>query len=225
MYVNGVYASSEQRGAIGDDLRPGDAWKNAATLPFSAKALGSTGVLKSVAWLNRLPDAAAPNRAEKEGAEVFRLLCSSCHTIDGYLGIRRLVAGKSPVALRTVLDHLETWRGRRMPPFTGTEAEEHALAFYLARVGGSREPFTEAAATGERPAAYFDANCSPCHGPGAEFQIGGRGRTTAQLEEMLERLQAINSAMPAFEGGGDLRKGLADYLAALPAPAKKGAGR
>ncbi len=49
------------------------------------------------------------------------------------------------------------------------------------------------------------------------------GRTAAQLYEMLGRLPQVNEAMPAFEGSEELRKALADYLAALPAPKKGGA--
>jgi mono/diheme cytochrome c family protein len=226
MYVNGVYAAGETRGrafaAAGEQAEGQGA---ASTGRFSAAALDDSGVLGAVSWVNRLPPPGAADRAEAEGAEVFRLLCSSCHTVDGYLGIRRLVAGKSQPALRTMLEHLDTWRGRRMPPFTGIDAEGRALAFYLSRLGGSRETLAEAAPAAGSAAAYFDANCSACHGPGAEFQIGGRGRTAAQVEEMLGRLPSINDAMPPFDGPAELRRPLAEYLAALPAPAKQGGGR
>ena len=63
------------------------------------------------AWVRPVPDhLLAPDdyaaRVEHQGRELFRALCSSCHTIDGYLAIRPLVRGKSPEALDGVLARL-----------------------------------------------------------------------------------------------------------------------
>ena len=214
---------------------------------FDLSTLREAGVLQSALW-TRLPKAPAGAadlpRVEAEGQEVFRLACTTCHTVDGYLAIRPLVTGRSQEAIATILARLTTsdqppdrgaapwtWRGRRMPPFPGTEAEREAVAIYLAALGGSAPHLP--AAGGVAPGggesspgqAYFGDNCSPCHGPGADYPIGGRGRTAAQIDEMLGRLPAINPVMPAFEGGDDLRHSLADYVAALPAPPKKGGAK
>ncbi len=205
--------------------------------PFTVTSLRATGVLRAARW-TRLPEPAADPVAnmEAEGREVFRLLCRSCHTTDGYLAIRPLVAGKGTEALRTIIANLaspagpggdetswdqpparlRTWRGRRMPPFAGTDQERLALAFYLARLGGTPAELPgKQAATGPAQ-AYFDENCSACHGTGADFPIGGRGRTPAELHEMLGRLPEINEVMPPFEGPDDLRQALAEHLAKLP---------
>ena len=130
---------------------------------FTIDAVNATGVLKASAWVRPVPDhLLAPNdyaaRAEHQGRELFRALCSACHTIDGYLAIRPLVRGKSPDALNGVIArlaspvdaagnasawnvvpaHVKTWRNRRMPPFAGTDEERQLLAAYLALCRRSR---------------------------------------------------------------------------------------
>jgi cytochrome bd-type quinol oxidase subunit 1 len=205
---------------------------------FELASLRRTGILQATLWPRLAPAQPgedALQRLEAEGGEVFRLACSRCHSIDGYLAIRPLVTGRQQEALSATIARFTsgddapadpgtswTWRGRRMPPFPGTDAERDALAVYLARLGGST-PHLPAAGSGSPAAAYFSENCSACHGPGADFQIGGRGRTVTQAYEMLGRLPKVNEAMPAFEGPDDLRRVLAAYLAALP-PAPKNSG-
>jgi mono/diheme cytochrome c family protein len=236
MFVNGVRAAPEWAAAAGGEARHADR--------FELSSVRRAGILQAAIWTRLAPtrpgEDALP-RLEAEGQEVFRLACSQCHSIDGYLAIRPLVAGRQQEALATMIgrftsgDHapadatsLWTWRGRRMPPFAGSDAERDALSAYLARLGGSQPhlPAPPAAAGGNVTAGrYFDENCSPCHGEGAGFPIGGRGRTSAQTYEMLGRLPKINDAMPAFEGSDELRKVLADYLATLPPAPKKGGAR
>ena len=209
---------------------------------YALPAVRDAGILQTAMWKRLAPpgDGEDPlKRLEAEGQEVYRLACSQCHTTDGYLAIRPLVAGRQQEALAAMVGRftsgdreaartaaLWTWRGRRMPPFPGNDAEREALAAYLARLGGTAPHLPGAATTGGGGAgaeAYFNENCSACHAEGADFPIGGRGRTAAQLYEMLGRLPAVNEAMSAFEGTDELRKALADYLAALPAPKKGGA--
>lgn len=218
MFVNGVRATPAAAHSSSPSL---------AADPFSADSLRRTGVLQAATWVNPLPSpgGAGAYRVEAEGAEVFRLLCSSCHTLDGYLAIRPLIRGKSQAALGNVLSHLDTWRGRRMPPFTGTEAEREALSIYLARLGGGRLSPPESADDAEADGArtYFDANCSACHAADAEYPVGGH-HTAAEFYERLGRLASISDAMPPFEGSDEQRKALAAFLAALP-PAKKGGAR
>jgi len=236
MFVNGV--------RVAPAWATGDAGQARAADPFELSSLRRAGILRSSIWPRLAPaheGEDALQRLEAEGQEVFRLTCSQCHSTDGYLAIRPLVAGRQQEALATMIGRfttgdrapadasaLWTWRGRRMPPFAGTEAERDALAAYLARLGGSPPhlPASPGAAGGGSPATvYFDENCSACHGPGADFPLGGRGRTAAQMYEMLGRLPQVNEAMPAFEGSDELRKALADYLAALPPAPKKGGAR
>jgi mono/diheme cytochrome c family protein len=234
MFVNGVRLGRPAGGAaerasaagLGED-------------EFSLDSLRRTGVLKTARWTRldaerREQPAAEAGRVEAEGRELFRLACSHCHTTAGYLAIEPLVRGRSAEALGTIVDnlavpvddsgevtdwsrprpHLRTWRGRRMPPFPGNEEERRALAFYLSRVGGAPATLPPGPASGQNPAQkYLEENCFACHGPGGAFPISGRGRTAAQLHEMLGRLPEINEMMPPFDGSDELRKAVAELLA------------
>jgi len=203
MYVNGVRV-------------PADAGDR-----FSVAALNEAGVLETVRW--RRPASRSADEIDRlaaDGEEVFRLECSSCHTQTGYLGIRPLVKGASAGAMHTMIRRLDTWRGRRMPPFVGTAYERQALATYLARTGGAtREALVAQRQAGATASAYFEENCSLCHGADAEFPFDARGRSADELQALLGRLPEINDVMPPFEGSDELRRALAEYLAGLPAPA------
>lgn len=189
------------------------------------ESLKKNGVLTSARFV-RL-DASADEAAA--GKEVFRLLCFECHTVDAYLGIRRLVRGRSSGALEGVLARLAvphgngtwseprvqlvTWRNRRMPPFVGTDDERRALAVYLAKLGGGTiDPRTPAVSG----AAVFDASCAMCHGPDGEWPIAPRvtGKSEEQLYALLGQLPQRNDMMPPFEGSDAERRALAQWLAA-----------
>jgi mono/diheme cytochrome c family protein len=218
--------------------------------PFSVDALSADGVLATTAWV-RVPTAYRPaepgfaalagaERAALEaaaGAEVFRVLCSQCHTQTGYLAIQPLVNGQSVGAIDKVLVslakpvnaageptrwndpqlRLETWLGRRMPPFTGTEAERHALAVYLARLGGDASAGVETHAAAARGPMLFEDNCAICHGADGDWPIGPRvlGKSADEIQALLGRLPELNEVMPPFEGTDEEKRALAEYLAAL----------
>ena len=147
-----------------------------------------------------------------QGRELFRLTCSQCHTVGGYLGIRKLVAGRNSNALEGVIARLDTWRHRRMPPFAGNDDEKRALAVYLATLGGGRiDPRTPLV----DGAAVFDASCAMCHSKDGDFPIAPRvkGLDEAQLYDVIGKLPERNPMMPAFEGSEAERRALAKYLA------------
>lgn len=207
---------------------------------YAIDKLHETGVLAASKW-TRLPEGfdlnalETPEQEAAAGREVFRLLCTQCHTVDGYLAIRPLVAGWNSSALEGVIDRLavptdpnhgwsatplkvETWRGRRMPPFPGTEAEERVLAVYLATLGGG-EVIAKQPAGSVDGAALFEAQCSACHGDSGDWPIGPRiaGKTRVWIHDALGHLDTINPDMPPFEGTDAERDALADYLAGLAA--------
>ena len=64
------------------------------------------------------------------GAEIFRLQCQSCHTIQGYNGIKILVKGWQQPFVEDQLKHLNQLKGF-MPPFMGSDSERKALAKWL----------------------------------------------------------------------------------------------
>jgi mono/diheme cytochrome c family protein len=186
----------------------------------------------------------AIDHAARAGGEVFRLECSVCHSLDGYNAIRPLVRGRSSATLEGIVRRLaepsgdgsagdwsgaglrvKTWRGRRMPPFAGTDAEARALSIYLARLGGGAidSPAAEspAASAGAR---IFEANCAACHGEGTDWPMQGllRGRSADRLYDLIGRLPELSPDMPPFEGTDEERRALAEYLAGSTAdPAQR----
>jgi mono/diheme cytochrome c family protein len=198
------------------------------------------GILKTAAW-TRLPDEfelASDMSIEDEaraGEEIFMLLCRGCHTVDGYQAIRPLVEGKSAAAIESIIDRLAlpkgadgkaaswsdsdvqvvTWRGRRMPPFVGTEAEEHALAVYLATLGGGDISKPDSWSH-EHPGAHvFEDYCAACHSADADWPIEPRvaGKSETELYDAIGRLEELNEMMPPFDASDQDRRDLAAYLA------------
>jgi mono/diheme cytochrome c family protein len=210
--------------------------------PFTVGSLARTGVLAAARFAR--PSAAArfarPSADDQAGAELFRLECSACHTVDGHLGIRRLVEGRTVPALETILEslaepvgkdgeptawtdahaRLRTRLGRRMPPFVGTDAERHALAVHLARLGGDAGAGMETQATAAAPGEEaFETYCAACHGPDGPWPIAERlhGRSAEELYDLLGRLPEVREEMPPFAGTEEEREALAEYLGGLAA--------
>ncbi len=208
MFVNGVRLPAPP-----GIPQPPAGLEAAAKDRFSLDALSERGVLTASLWASppagfRPATGADPSLPPAEklaveaaaGREVFKLLCATCHTIDGYQGIRKLVRGKTPEGLEGTIARLAVpvtrdgkpsawtdpqavpamWRSRGMPPFAGTVAEKRALAVYLAQLGGApdaalaawlqAEPLEDAAEG--VGAKVFEGQCSPCHGADAQWPIG-----------------------------------------------------
>ena len=87
------------------------------------------GVLKSARWVRHHD--LDPQHLGPAGEEIYRVQCTSCHTVDGYNGIRLAVKGWSWAMIDYQLDHLSSLKGF-MPAFVGTEAERQALGAWLA---------------------------------------------------------------------------------------------
>jgi mono/diheme cytochrome c family protein len=113
-----------------------------------------------------------------------------------------------------------------MPPFAGTDAERHALAVHLALLGGATPESLALAPSGaaEVGPAFFEANCSMCHGADGEWPMAKEGRRGVdEFYDLLGRLPAVNEMMPPFPGNDAERRAVAEHLAALTAsnPAAK----
>ncbi len=223
---------------------------------FTLEALERNGLLATSPW-DRLPAGSRPGAIEaartgsagaieseaRAGAEVFRMNCAPCHTLDGYHAIRPLVRGRSSSTLQGIITRLavpaaenagwagaglqvKTWRGRRMPPFAGNEEEARVLSVYLARLGGGEIaplPPSGAAAGGEE---VYENTCAACHGPQGQWPIAKllKGKGEADLYDAIGRLPALNSGMPAFQGTDAERRALAGYLARVQGPSGREEG-
>ena len=109
--------------------------------------LNEKGILSKAVWAARASDGSP----ESMGRAVFRAQCASCHTVDGYLSVRTLVAPVDADMLSGILATLraegdEYMSGKyiheghvateqldypHMPPLVGTDEEVEALSAYL----------------------------------------------------------------------------------------------
>jgi mono/diheme cytochrome c family protein len=238
MFVNSVRLPASANGVVLED-------------PFTVESLGARGILPT-ARFSVVPAAYRPGTADFEalapearaaleaeaGAEVFRLQCAVCHTVNAHLGIRKLVQGRTVGALEAVLDslarpvdargdptswsdpnlRLETRLERRMPPFPGTAAEKRALAVHLARLGGDAEAGI-AELVGDPGEEAFETHCAACHGSDSPWPIADRlaGRSSAELYDVIGRLDEVQEEMAPFAGTEEEREALAEYLGGLAA--------
>ncbi|HRY44111.1 MAG TPA: cytochrome ubiquinol oxidase subunit I [Thermoanaerobaculia bacterium] len=105
--------------------------------------LNEKGILSKAVWATK----EAGGREVTMGEAVFRAECSSCHTRDGYLGIRKIASAMdadfAAMFLTALRDDGANWKARAagkdvrpdypfMPPFVGTDEEIEALAGWLA---------------------------------------------------------------------------------------------
>ncbi|MFI5181810.1 MAG: cytochrome ubiquinol oxidase subunit I [Thermoanaerobaculia bacterium] len=102
-------------------------------------ALNRDGVLSKARWAAHEIESGPVSR----GRAVFRAECASCHTLDGYLSIRKrtavLDAGSLTHFLTVRRDDGARWTAKPpqkpdypyMPPFVGTDDEMRSLVAYL----------------------------------------------------------------------------------------------
>jgi len=108
-------------------------------LVSEVEALNRNGILSKAKWAAHDAEPTPVSR----GRAVFRSECASCHTLDGYLGIKKRTAAADADFLKLFLTSLRDdgakWTARPpqkadfpyMPPFVGTDEELDALVAYL----------------------------------------------------------------------------------------------
>lgn len=113
----------------------GHMYSNAVT-PGDVNRLRSEGYLANVKWsLVNEEDRASPVRL---GEKVFRFQCQSCHTVNGFNGVKPMVKGWRPEFLDYQIQHLDELKGY-MPPFVGSDAERAALVAFLYDLNSKKE--------------------------------------------------------------------------------------
>lgn len=111
---------------------------------YAGQEFGSKGVMGSARWSLYGSVAASPGELAA-GEDLFRLQCASCHTLDGYNGVRPLVRGWTRDFASHQVARLGMLKGY-MPPFLGTAQEQEALAAYLVSLNAKKEVASGAAA-------------------------------------------------------------------------------
>jgi cytochrome d ubiquinol oxidase subunit I len=105
-------------------------YSNGMRLSHVAEA-NKDGYLQKTLWLDQ-------NTSEHwaQGEAMYRGQCGSCHTLNGYRSLDRLLAGRDRQSVGSLLDMLHDYKQdmayrRFMPPLTGTPEEINALGDYL----------------------------------------------------------------------------------------------
>jgi len=181
-------------------------------------SIRKNGLLSSARW-SRFAEVTEGNELEA-GREIFRLECQSCHTVEHYRSLRRLirVRGWDEEALFTRIASLDKMTSGAMPPFAGTDAERRALARFLSslnpEIGG--QPSGAPKPTRLSGLQVFEQNCGSCHmdSPDDPLFLRTAGRSEREIFDAIAKLEVLNPAMPPFAGSEEERKALAAWLAA-----------
>ena len=175
---------------------------SAADGGFSVEAIDKAGVLNTARWVRHAEGISA-------GREIFKVECQSCHTVDAYRGVRRLLAERQwdTAQLNAMLGSLDMMHNGVMPPFAGTDAERNVLAAYLATLYQASPSPTEGA-------RVFAQNCAVCHqsGPTDPAIATIRSLDPATASDSLKDLPALFVRMPDLKLSDQQRSALVQWI-------------
>ena len=155
------------------------------------------------------------------GQDLFKNQCHACHTVGGFNN--DIVARTANFNYPAMMTSLETLHQKRyfMPPFVGTPDEMRALATWI--VTGLHGKPSEAAGaqaaigSGEGPGgALFRNNCIFCHDSGL-IKTKTAGWSPERVRSALDKLSALNPAMPDYAGSATEKDQLAAFILSLNA--------
>ena len=99
------------------------------------------GFLKSGKWANAC--ASKTDNDIQKGQIIFRYECMSCHTVDGYRSMKKLLGTRDQDAIIGFLNLLHQSEADKnpyhgiMPPFAGSDEDIHLLSSYLYSINNS----------------------------------------------------------------------------------------
>jgi mono/diheme cytochrome c family protein len=161
----------------------------------------SGGILAHAKWTET--EVAAPDAAV--GEDVFRVVCRSCHTLDGYNGLRVPLQGLDEEFVYELTGRLEVLRGQ-MPPFPGTDVERKALARYLSAQAGEK--------TWTDGRDVFEKRCGFCHMKEGFQPLYDslQGYTREDVIDVLPLLGDMTDEMAPWTGTDEEADLLAGYI-------------
>ncbi len=179
-------------------------------------SLNEKGVLQVAKWIRPESREITEENQLTVGREIFRVECQSCHTVDGYRSIRKIVSKKKWgfSAIYSRLGLLDKMFNGVMPPFAGTDAEKTALAMYLASLSTVQEAPEAAMPPRVSGKDVFEQHCSDCHEAAADDPLFTfmKQYDVAKISYFITRLDSLNEEMPPFEGSEDEREILAKWI-------------
>lgn len=138
------------------------------------------------------------------GKALFDDDCAQCHGADA---LKPKLSGWTLEKNRAALDKLPVLNPA-MSAYTAPAADKDALAGYLHSLGNP----SAAAPAADQGAKLFEDNCAPCHGFD-QIKPGLAGWSKGKIRTALDKLSALNPAMPDYDGSAKDKDALADYIA------------
>jgi mono/diheme cytochrome c family protein len=179
--------------------------------PVTLEQMSQDGFLQHARWAKH-KQVNEENRLEA-GREIFLLQCHSCHTVDSYRSIRKILAEKQwdEATVYNQLGGIHLMVNRAMPPFVGNQEEKRALAVFLSSL---RDDGIGPGVSAWDGRALFEQHCGGCHMRDAEdpLFLMLREYRQEQVYEMLSDLEALNPVMPPFTGDDAERAKLAEWI-------------
>jgi mono/diheme cytochrome c family protein len=191
-----------------------------AVLKKDRGELEREGFLHGARWVSTR--AAGESNLLEAGRELFRNQCHACHTVGGINN--DIIARTANMEYPALLGYLGRIHEVRyfMPPFMGNEAEKEALAYYIVK-GLHGKDFKVSpegtAAAGSKGKELFTGHCIICH-PESLIKERTARWDRRRIRKGLDKLSALNPAMPDYDGTPEEKELMADYIHSL----KTGAG-
>jgi len=164
------------------------------------ETINDEGVLARSGWAAR-----GATDSLSMGRQVFRVQCSSCHTLDGYQSIRR--------ALPTYDDMLAVVSDQSAG--SGAFASECAACHADVSAADMREMLPTAAEMAEDPEMILDLNQGMIYMAVSQLYELGEAYGAAPRGEMINTGELHSSYMPPFVGTDEELEALVEYLAVL----------
>jgi len=174
--------------------------------------VAAEGVLAHTRWLD--PASTTP---EARGRDLYRAWCQSCHTMDGYNGLRPFVAHWSEEEVMEFLPRLQFMRAQ-MPAWHGGDEAAADLAAYLVSEGAEGDAsWPDDPAEAGRLA--WGLHCGLCHTVDGFREIGSslEGLSREELEETIDSLEDFTDEMPPYLADDVERGHLLDHLETIAA--------
>lgn len=156
-------------------------------------------------------------RTGHDGADLYRHICRSCHTIDGYNPLAPAFDGTDPDFVKSMILGAHALEGN-MPPFLGTEEEAALIADHIWSLVDQR-PFTEIHRDSgiDLGKKVFAVRCGRCHVFGG-YQDNSESLTGLEEDDyndIFENGSDYADEMFNFTGDDTERAALIAYLQSL----------
>lgn len=175
---------------------------------FMPPFIGTDAELKALAayltaGLHKKPLADDASIAGDRGKMLFEENCAACHAADV---LKPKLAGWSREKVRGSLDKLSVLNPA-MPDYNAPPADKDAMAGYLFALNNpvATTPVKDQGAT------LYEEHCVACHGFD-QIKPKMKGWSRQKVRAALDKLSALNPAMPDYSGSATEKDALADYM-------------